>query len=162
MASCGGDGATLFLLSAMVPAYSSGTMPPIALLRGGSVNTIAANLGIAGTPEQLLERLVASASDCTLPMREQDLLRVGEHHGFLFASAMGARFLEAYYRAPLPGPAWASLLAARTVASALASGDFARRLFSSVPMQIYLDGEERLPEDRYRLLVASTVPDVGI
>jgi len=159
VATCGGDGTNLSTITAMVEAYGRERLPAFAILRGGTVNTIAENLRIRGTPVEILERLCAHDEP---PLLGQDLLEVNGLCGFLFAAAMGARFLEAYYGGPLTGPAWAGALAARTVASSLATGAFARWLFAPVPLELTVDGR-RVPEvEAPRLLVASTVPDVGL
>jgi diacylglycerol kinase family enzyme len=97
-----------------------------------------------------------------VPSRGQDLLSVNGLYGFLFASLMGARFLEAYYGGPSPGPAWAGLLAARTIASSLVKGRFSQWLFSPVELTLEVDGKRPDHITRPRLLLASTVPDVGI
>ena len=166
---CGGDGSNLSTISQLVahaerlgPGQAAGRLPRFAILRGGTVNTVAGNLGIRGRPEELLARLVARLrAGRPLDEVEQDLLCVNGMYGFLFAAAMGARFLEAYYGAPVQGVAAAVVLATRTIASSLVQGSYARWLFQPVPMRLTADGEE-LPLDRARLLLASTVPDVGI
>lgn len=159
VATCGGDGTNLSTITAMVQAYGPDSLPAFAILRGGTVNTIAENLKIRGAPEEILERLCASADP---PLVGQDLLEVNGLYGFLFAAAMGARFLEAYYGGPVVGPAWAGALAARTVASSLVTGRFARWLFSPVPLELTVDGQRVDSVAAPRLLVASTVPDVGL
>jgi diacylglycerol kinase (ATP) len=161
VATCGGDGTNLLTLTELVRAYGPERMPTFAILRGGTVNTVAANLGIAGRPEVLLARLVAAARVGAVPTVGQDLIEVNGQHGFLCASLMGSRFLEAYYEGAQPGPARAVLLGLRTVASSLWQGPFARSLFAPVPLELTVD-EEPLGELRCRLLVASVVRDVGI
>jgi diacylglycerol kinase family enzyme len=74
---------------------------------------------------------------------------------------MGARFLEAYYGGIHPGILSATLLTARTVVSSFIQGRMARWLFSPADVTLTVDGQE-LPTARYRLLVASVVPDVGM
>jgi len=91
----------------------------------------------------------------------QDLFEVNGLYGFLFASLMGARFLEAYYGGVHPGLVSATLLTARTVVSSFIQGRMARWLFSPADVTLTVDGEA-LPTQAYRLLVASTVPDVGM
>ncbi|HUS65058.1 MAG TPA: diacylglycerol kinase family protein [Kofleriaceae bacterium] len=160
--TCGGDGTNLSTVTEMVRAYGVDHLPTFAILRGGTVNTIAENLAIRGKPEEILGRLVARADAGEVPTRGQDLLVVNKMYGFLFAAAMGARFLEAYYGGPLPGPAWAAVLAARTVASSLVTGAFARWLFAPVEMALEIDGRAVTDFVAPRLFLASTVPDVGI
>lgn len=161
VAACGGDGTNLSIITELVNAWGRDHLPTFAILRGGTVNTIAQNLGIHGRPEEILARLVARAAAGEVPTVGQDLLEVNGLYGFLFAALMGARFLEAYYGGVRPGPAWAGLLAARTVASSLVQGAFARWLFAPVEMELSVDGAP-VPPHPYRLLVASTVRDVGI
>lgn len=161
VAACGGDGTNLSTVTELVRTYGRDRLPTFAILRGGTVNTIAQNLGIHGRPDEILGRVVAAARNGGLPTVGQDLLEVDGLYGFLFASLMGARFLEAYYGGIHPGVVSAALLTARTVVSSFIQGRMARWLFSPAEVTLTVDGEE-LPTERYRLLVASTVPDVGM
>jgi diacylglycerol kinase family enzyme len=158
VATCGGDGTNLSTITAMVQSYGPDSLPAFAILRGGTVNTIAENLKIRGAPEEILERLCATDDP---PLVGQDLLEVNGLYGFLFAAAMGARFLEAYYGGIHPGVVSATWLTARTVVSSFVQGRTARWLFSPADVTLTVDGEA-LPTEAYRLLVASTVPDVGM
>jgi diacylglycerol kinase family enzyme len=145
----------------LVRAYGAARLPAFAILRGGTVNTIAQNLGIRGRPDEILGRLVAGARRGQVVTVGQDLLEVNGLYGFLFASLMGARFLEAYYGGIHPGVLSATALTARTVVSSFIQGRMARWLFSPADVTLTVDGEP-LPTERYRLLVASVVPDVGM
>ena len=162
IATCGGDGTNLATITQLATRLGEEHLPRLAILRGGTVNTVASNLGIHGSSEDLLQRLVERLRRGEpLPDVRQDVLVVNGNYGFLFAAAMGARFIEAYYGGPMQGVAWATALAARTVASALVQGTFARWLFEPIPVELWADGV-RQPVERVRLLLASTVPDVGI
>ena len=161
VAACGGDGTNLSTLTELVRAYGRDRLPAFAILRGGTVNTIAGNLGIRGRPDELLGRIVAAGRNGGVPTVAQDLIEVNGLYGFLFASLMGARFLEAYYGGMRPGVASAALLTARTMISSLVQGRTARWLFAPTDVALTVDGQE-LPTAAYRLLVASTVPDVGM
>jgi diacylglycerol kinase (ATP) len=162
VALCGGDGTTMATLTALRTGYGAAALPRVALLRGGTVNTVARNLGVRGRPEQILARLVAGlAGGGPLAERQQDTLIAGGRCGFLFAAAMGARFLQAYYRRPAPGPAAAAVLAARTIGSSLIRGPLARSLFDPVPLSLCADGQP-LPLSTARLLCASTIADLGL
>ena len=142
-------------------AYGLERLSAFAILRGGIVNTIAGNLAIHGRPDELLGRVVAAARNGGVPTVAQDLIEVNGLYGFLFASLMGARFLEAYYGGLAPGLISATVLTARTVVSSFIQGRTARWLFSPVAVTLTVDGVA-LPSEAYRLLVASTVPDVGM
>jgi diacylglycerol kinase family enzyme len=161
VAACGGDGTNLSTVTELVRAYGPERLPTFAILRGGTVNTIAQNLAIRGKPDQILGRLVAAARSGGIATVGQDLLEVNGLFGFLFASLMGARFLEAYYGGLHPGVVSATLLTARTMVSSLIQGRMSRWLFAPADVTLTVDGEA-LPTEAYRLLVAATVPDVGM
>ena len=84
-------------------AYGRERLPAFAILRGGTVNTIAQNLDIHGKPEEILDAPGRRVANGGVPTVGQDLLEVNGLYGFLFASPMGARFLEAYYGGIHPG-----------------------------------------------------------
>ena len=58
----GGDGTICRTLTAFIKEYGTAPMPKVALLRGGTINVLANNLGIRGSPEQILYRLVEAHS----------------------------------------------------------------------------------------------------
>lgn len=154
----GGDGTGSLVLTALAAAYGDRSLPTVALLRGGTVNTVAGNFGQRGTPERLLRRLLATPTPRTI---ENDTLRVNGQVGFLFGAAMGGRFLEAYYESN-PQTAWdAATMAARTLGSIFVWGKLARRMFAVTPLQLAVDGRATAIT-RPRLLVAATVPDMGV
>ncbi len=72
LAISGGDGTNHVTLSGFIDVYGSATIPEVALLRGGTMNTVANSVGIQrGRPEGLLDRLVgayaARAADASVP-----------------------------------------------------------------------------------------------
>jgi diacylglycerol kinase family enzyme len=162
IATCGGDGTNLSVVTELVRRLGEERLPRLAILRGGTVNTVAKNLHIEGRPDEILARLaVRLRRGEPLDERGHDLLAVNGMYGFLFAAAMGARFLEAYYGGPVAGATWATLMALRIVASCAIQGRYARWLFDPVEVELRVDGE-RAPIRQARLLLASVVPDVGI
>src|SRR3954470_14930223 len=54
----GGDGTLHHTLTAMLSTYGEQPMPMIAILRGGTMNTVANSLGIKGETGQLLFELI--------------------------------------------------------------------------------------------------------
>ena len=137
-------------------------LPKIAILRGGTVNTVAHNVGIKGQPDEILERVVAAyRRGEEIPHSDLDLLEVNGMYGFLFGACMPGRYFEAYYGGPTTGAGWASVLAIRTVASAMVRGQFAKWMFSPIPAELTVDGRV-LEQREFTLIVAATVKNVGI
>ena len=159
VAMCGGDGTDLCTATALATVYGEAAWPRLAVLSGGTLNTVAHNLGCAGDAPRLLARLLAAEEPAVLV---RPLLRVNEHTGFIFGSQMVARVLDAYY-AGGASPAGAALLAAHMVVSAALRTRFVRELFKPELTALTLDGQA-LGLFRFTSLVASVVaaPAVGL
>lgn len=186
LAPCGGDGTMSATLSSAFRTFGN-AIPLVLPLAGGTMNTIARNLGHRERPDVLLQRFVNRVGKrkdivetargtlflrtegevpfCpkTLRPRRDAKKATQERVGFLASAAMGARFLAAYSASDTRGLWAASWLGVRTVASCLVpgGGTFARWLFSPMEAKLVVDGEGR-PETSYRLVLASTIPDVGL
>jgi diacylglycerol kinase family enzyme len=95
----GGDGTNHVTITGFLEAYADETLPPIALLRGGTMNTVANSLGVPrGGPDGLLRDLAARyANRTSRPLRsvERHVMRVGPHVGFLFGTGAIHGFLSA-------------------------------------------------------------------
>ena len=97
----GGDGTICRTLTAFIKEYgeTNTPLPQVALLRGGTINVLANNLGIKGSPEQVLYRLVEwHSSGRELPTRTMHTLEVEGTYGFLFGNGVAATFLKEYYK----------------------------------------------------------------
>ncbi len=183
---CGGDGTLTATLSAAQQVFGD-KLPLWLPLAGGTMNTVAKNLGARTGPQAMLRSLLArTPTDELPPHRIQATLRIAsrgevpldlqtlraqadrpsveaERVGFLASAAMGARFLAAYTASPTRGLWSASVLGLRTIGSSLipGGGAFARWLFAPLRASLSVDGTA-YPEPSYRLMIASTIPDVGL
>jgi diacylglycerol kinase family enzyme len=163
----GGDGTGHYVLTAFARAWPGEPLPPVLLLRGGAMNTVAHGHGIRGGPERILGEVLARRRQ-GFPLRSvpRDLLRVradgGEpRYGFIFGTGAIVAFLEAYYATGRPSPAMAALLLARGVGSAVVRGAFAETLTRREPLRVASDGDE-WPDGRYLAVGAATTPDIGL
>jgi diacylglycerol kinase family enzyme len=163
----GGDGTSHVVLTAAVRAWAGRPLPRLLVLRGGTMNTLAANHDLAGSPERVLhEVLAARRSGRPVPSQERDLLRVEADReearfGFLFGTGAAVTFLERYYATGHPSPLTAWLLVARGALSALVNGKLCRALTVRQPLRVEADGEE-WPDASYVAFVAGTVPSLGL
>ncbi len=163
----GGDGTNTVVLSAVVRAWGARPLPALLPLRGGTMNTLASNHAVAGSPERILhEVLEARRAGLPVPAVERDLLRVeadgGEaRHGFLFGTGAAVTFLERYYATGRPSPAMAWALVARAALSALVGGRLAQALTVRQPLLVEADGEP-WPDASYVAFVAGTIPSLGL
>ncbi len=158
----GGDGTCHTVLTAFYRVYRERPLPRLALLRGGTMNTVASGLGIRGRPDDLLGRLVRCYHSGR-PLREVErtLLIAGDQVGFLFGNGLISNFLEVYYRGREPSPIKAAGLVLRAAASALLGGAFIRGLTRRVRCRVLLD--DAVWEERDWLSIsAGTVDDIGL
>jgi diacylglycerol kinase (ATP) len=106
----GGDGTISRTISAFIKTYEGSPLPKIALLRGGTMNVVAQNLGIRGSPDKILASLVELYSTGE-PLKVQTLstIKIENNYGFLFGTGVAAQFLVEYYKKKT-GPLGAFLL----------------------------------------------------
>jgi diacylglycerol kinase (ATP) len=162
VAIAGGDGTVGRTVTEIVSAYGEGETPVIALLGGGTMNTLARAFGGRGRPDRLLRAFVAHATgERPLPVRPHPTLRVdGDRVGMLFGDGLFARYIIAYDAAG-GGPAAAARVLARAVVSALVGGPFAARLTERRAARIEVDGEI-VADGRWLVAAAGTIPQVGL
>jgi len=158
----GGDGTMHHTLTAMIRAYGDDPLPPVAILRGGTMNTVATSLGIRGeTPRLLFELIDKHSRGVPFDTFTRRLLRIGDAFGFIFGNGLIYNFLEAYYEGGNPSPAVAARLVAAGSASALVGGALARRLYRRVQAQVTVDGEPWARHD-FGVIAAAVVEQIGL
>lgn len=161
----GGDGTAHVVLSAFMKVWGKEPMPMVALLRGGTMNTIATGIGLRGTPTQLLGSLVERYYGSEpLPYVERNLLCVpGENpqYGFLFGNGLISNFLELYYEGEEPSPQKAALLLTQGCFSTALGGELGRKLMRPLEVEVEVNGET-WPSRPYLSVAAGTVDDIGL
>ncbi len=162
----GGDGTIHRVLTAMVRTYGDADLPPIAILRGGTMNNVAASIGQRlSSPEMLRALVEARASGRSLPHTTRRLMSVhagggAPSYGFLVGAGLVARFLELYDARRSPSPVLAGTLLVRAVASALLGGELSRELDRPFEGTVALD-DRALPAARFTAIAVSTIEQIG-
>src|SRR5579871_3462488 len=78
LAISGGDGTLHHTLTAMIKTWGDQELPQVAVLRGGTMNTVANSLGIRGkTPQLLFELIDKHRRGNGLETFERPLLQIG-------------------------------------------------------------------------------------
>jgi diacylglycerol kinase (ATP) len=158
----GGDGTLHKVVTALGQAFGETPLPPLAILRGGTMNVVAASLGIDAKPAPFLRMLTEAARAGTpLELAPRRCLRVGDHLGFVFGNGLAANFLSEYYADDAYGPKRAAWLLVKTFGSALVRGAFVRKIFKRFEGEVRVDGE-LLPLKRFVGVNAATVREVGL
>ena len=173
LAISGGDGTNHVTLTGFIDVYGGSTMPQVALLRGGTMNTVANAVGVRrGRPEGLLGRLMRDyAQRASMPLEnvERHVMRVeasgGDakaHYGFLFGTGVVAGFLSEYYAGGEPTPLVAAQTLLRGVGSALVRGEMIRRMARPFRGTVTLDDGTRWGERDYLAIAAGTIAHIGL
>jgi diacylglycerol kinase family enzyme len=158
----GGDGTLHKVMTALGGAFGDTPLPPLAVLRGGTMNVVASSLGIVTKPAPFLRILAETArAGAPLELLPRRCLRIGEHLGFVFGNGLAANFLGEYYADDAYGPKRAAWLLAKTLASAVWRGPFVRKIFKRFEGEVRVDGE-LLPRTRFVGVNAATVREVGL
>jgi diacylglycerol kinase family enzyme len=171
LAISGGDGTNHVTLTGFLDVYGGATMPQVALLRGGTMNTVANSVGVRrGRPEGLLGRLIreyAQRASAPLENVERHVMRIvpaggRPQYGFLFGTGVVAGFLAEYYRHGDPTPLVAAQTLVRAVGSALVHGHTIRRMAAPFRGSVELGDGARWPERDYLTVTAGTIAHIGL
>jgi diacylglycerol kinase family enzyme len=157
----GGDGSYMAGVTAIARAFGDRALPEIALAPGGTVSTVARDVGVRGPRARSAARVVRAAIEASGSAVRQPTLRVNESIGFIFGAGLVASFFDAYYAAPRQGYAGAARIVARIFASSFVGGALARKILEPQPCTLLVDGEAR-PSAAYSLIAASVVRDLGL
>ncbi len=162
----GGDGTNHVTLTGFINVYQGMALPQIALLRGGTMNTIANSVGTgAGRPEGLLARLVRAYNErATRPLEnvERNVMKIGDQYGFLFGTGVMCGFLREYYRSPEPSPAVAAQTLLRGVGSALVGGETIRRMSARWRGSVSFNDGNEWGVREYFAITAGTIDHIGL
>jgi diacylglycerol kinase family enzyme len=158
----GGDGTIHHTLTAFLKVYGEEPLPPVALLRGGTMNTIPNSFGIKGDPAKLLFELVDRYHNHDpFETISRELLAVGDAYGFIFGTGLIFNFLDAYYSTGKPSPGTAIKLLLRAALSSLVRGPLARRLTRRFTAHVTVDGDVWARED-FLSVAAGKVEQIGL
>ena len=162
----GGDGTNHVTITGFINVYGGSSLPQLAFLRGGTMNTVANSVGIRkGKPEGLLGRLIRDyAERATRPLVnvERHVMRIGEHYGFLFGTGVVHGFLAEYYRDGEPTPLVAAKTLVRGVGSTLVRGEMIRRMAQPFRGSVtFADGTHWEKRD-FLAVAAGTIDQIGL
>ncbi len=160
----GGDGTLHHTLTAMIRTYGDEPLPPVAILRGGTMNTIARSFGIFGETPRLTFELVDRHRRGllgTFPWFEREILQVGDAYGFIFGNGIIYNFLHEYYATGNPSPGTAAQLILRAAGSTMVRGALARRIYKRFHARVVADGDRWACED-FITVAAAVVEQIGL
>lgn len=179
----GGDGTNGVTLTGFLAAYAGGRLPKIAILRGGTANTLADSIGIPrARPETLLERVLKAYASNGEQVRETErhVLRVcGENsrrrdslrdsippgtasYGFLCGVGVVCGYLQELYASGPPSARVAAKTLARAIGSTLVQGPMIRRMAAPFRGSAEFDDGARWGERDYLSIATGTIEQIGL
>lgn len=162
---CGGDGTQHLVFTGLNRAYLNlgKPIPPLHPLKGGSMNTIAWNLGQKSTAEKTLENMVRRHSlGRKFSYAKLGTMKVNDQYGFFFGMGYTVNFLTEYYASKAQGGVGrAAGTVFRTAGAILFGGKMLERLKKQFNAKVSVDGR---PVDypSYGLFMAGTIQYVGL
>lgn len=158
----GGDGSNHLTLTKLIEVYKKQPLPKIALLRGGTLNTISTSFGIKGDPKYLLHNLSYKyAEGLPFETHQADLMNVNGKYCFLFGNGFVANFMHTYYKTGTPSPWQGIKTAAKGIASAIVNGKLVKEWFRPVHAKVTVDGND-LGITRFSSMLSGTMEDIGV
>jgi diacylglycerol kinase family enzyme len=129
----GGDGTVSQAITRMIAIYGKQQLPTLAVLGGGTMNLVASQLSMSGSPAEILKKIIASdPKDYTVETLET--LKIKDVYGFLYADQSSTAILEEFYRKK-SGQLGAVWLAAKITSSFIKSGSLFRSLVKPAHLQ---------------------------
>lgn len=162
----GGDGTICLALQSIYKAYGPDALPRILVMRGGTMNVVAANLGIFGKPAFIMNDFL-DIYHSKQPYSEARLttLNVNGKFGFLFGNGASAKFLSEFYKLK-KSPTQAGIFLSKVTLGGLFFGEKARTFdyithSQAVEMEIEGVDSEQFSfsgEQKVSMTYASTLP----
>ncbi len=166
VAVAGGDGTNHVTISGLAQIYTGAKLPYFAMLRGGTMNTIANSFDIArASPEKLLARYRrAYARRAVKPLRfvEPNVLQVGHRYGFIFGTGAIFGFISEYNRREERSPWWAAQVLGRAITANIVGSSSATRVTQRWEGEVRFDDGSAFPQGDYFTVGASTCAQIGL
>jgi len=161
LAICGGDGTLYHTLTPFFNLNGTQKLPLIAILKGGTTNTLLKSVGSKENPQSFARRIVDEMHGRRIfNFVEFDAMKVNEGYGFFAGFAMTAKLIAAYLKGGNTSIRKAVSLIFKSVGSALIGGSFVRELSIPVSVEGFVDGVP-FPLKSVTLLLVSTASKIG-
>lgn len=161
LAISGGDGTIHCTLTVFIKVYGTKPMPKVTFLRGGTLNTIAASMGIKGSTEKLLSNLLVKYhEDKTFDTHKLRLTRINDDYGCIFGLGVIYNFMDFYYKNPTVNPVIALKTLLQSVGSALINGKTIQNMCKRFDAEVIVNGK-RWPFANWCALFSGSIRQIG-
>jgi diacylglycerol kinase family enzyme len=161
----GGDGTIHHVVTHLINIYKPSPVPPILLLRDGTMNNIATSIGLKSSSEDLLKEFIAAIKgNKSLRVVQRDTIRIEDTYCFLFGFGLTSNVLNKVY---FQGKGIKSNIKVigQTFAEAFLSlmniDESSLTLVKTMNVKISIDGK-KVPFAKVLTVLAGTVESIGM
>jgi diacylglycerol kinase (ATP) len=157
----GGDGTIHLIVSELINAYKPASVPPILILKEGTMDNIAKTINLKGNGPDLLKRLLKVIEKGGAVSTEgRYTIKIDNNYCFLFGTGLITNFLNKAYSGKEKGFYRNIQVALMTIKEAI-SGINNGEIFRLTEQEIIIDGE-KISLDMAHGILAGTVEHVGM
>jgi diacylglycerol kinase family enzyme len=161
LAISGGDGTIHCTLTTFLRVYGEKPLPKITFLRGGTLNTVAATMGVRSSTERILsDLLVKYHEDIPFEVKKLRLMKINDDYGCIFGLGLIYNFMDSYY-AGTPGAWGAVKTLSKCIGSGIVNGAFVRRMFRRFDAEVLVNGKS-WPFANYSAIYAASIRQFGL
>ena len=158
---CGGDGTLQHTLTALIKTFGERPLPPIVVLRGGTMNNVASVVGSRKSAKATLSEVVYQhQKGASFRYTSLEIMKINNRYGFFFGNGLAGNFLDAYYGGKYDGGRQVLVVIAKALLSLVTSSEYGRKLFAPLEAEALADGE-KIPFERYLGIITSTIRSIG-
>lgn len=157
----GGDGSVHHVQSVFMNVYRREKIPPILILRSGTMNTISRTINLKGTGPEIMERFINKIRSGVKPeIHYRDTVKVNDKCCYMFGIGLAANYISQYNQGKNKGPIKAVYVLMRGVYGGL-TGREDISLFKRVNAKVIIDGKKLWFDDIFAVFIA-TIEEIGI
>jgi len=157
----GGDGTLHVVLSSIINSFLPEPVPPVLILKEGTMDNVARTIKLKGRGPQLLKRLI-NAINCgdEIEIHNRTTMKINDMYCFLFGTGFITNFLREAYSGKEKGfirNIQVALISAREALNNSRTGKIFREMYG----EIFID-DKKIGIDPVHGLLAGTVEHVGM
>jgi diacylglycerol kinase family enzyme len=157
----GGDGTLHVVLSSIINSFLPEPVPPVLILKEGTMDNVARTIKLKGRGPQLLKRLVNAINrGDKIEIHNRTTMKINDMYCFLFGTGFITNFLREAYSGKEKGfirNMQVALISAREALNNSRTG----RIFREMSGEIFID-DKKIDIDPVHGLLAGTVEHIGM